>query len=144
MELEQMGKLAKEASRSLITLSKPAKNQCLLTLADNLVQNKDKILTANAKDIEKGEANHMPESLLDRLRLTGERIEGMAEGVRQVAALDDPVGEVLSMKERPNGLLVGKKRVPLGVIGMIYESRPNVTVEAVRIPYILIWRWRIS
>lgn len=130
MELEQMGKLAKEASRSLITLSKPAKNQCLLTLADNLVQNKDKILTANAKDIEKGEANHMPESLLDRLRLTGERIEGMAEGVRQVAALDDPVGEVLSMKERPNGLLVGKKRVPLGVIGMIYESRPNVTVDA--------------
>ena len=72
----------------------------------------------------------MPESLLDRLRLTKERIEGIAEGVRQVVALDDPVGEVLSMKELPNGLLVGRKRVPLGVIGMIYESRPNVTIDA--------------
>lgn len=130
MELEQMGKLAKEAARSLNTLSKPTKNECLLTLAKNLVDNADAILSANKKDLDNGVANNMPESLLDRLRLTKDRIEGIAEGVRQVVALDDPIGEVLSMKELPNGLLVGRKRVPLGVIGMIYESRPNVTIDA--------------
>lgn len=130
MELEQMGKLAKEASRSLIKLSQPVKNACLVTVARNLVENTDIILEANEKDIENGRKNNMPESLLDRLKLTKERIDGIAEGVRQVAALEDPVGEVLSMKERPNGLMIGKKRVPLGVIGMIYESRPNVTVDA--------------
>lgn len=130
MELEKMGQLAKEASRNLIKLSKPVKNACLVTIAANLVNNTEKILAANEKDIENGKTNNMPESLLDRLRLTEERIEGIAEGVRQVAALEDPVGEVLSMKERPNGLMIGKKRVPLGVIGMIYESRPNVTVDA--------------
>lgn len=130
MELEMMGKLAKEASRTLNKLSKPIKNACLLTVAKNLVDNTEQILEANAKDIANGKANHMPESLLDRLQLTPERIEGIAEGVRQVAALEDPIGEVLSMKERPNGLLIGKKRVPLGVIGIIYESRPNVTVDA--------------
>ncbi len=130
MELEKMGQLAKEASRALIKLSKPVKNTCLITIAENLINHTEKILAANQKDIENGKANNMPESLLDRLRLTKERIEGIAEGVRQVAALEDPVGEVLSMKERPNGLMIGKKRVPLGVIGMIYESRPNVTVDA--------------
>lgn len=130
MELERMGQLAKAASRSLMKLTQPEKNACLVTIARNLVDNTDKILEANAKDLENGIANNMPESLQDRLRLTKERIEGIAEGVRQVAALDDPVGEVLSMKSRPNGLMVGKKRVPLGVIGMIYESRPNVTVDA--------------
>lgn len=130
MELERMGQLAKAASRSLMKLTQPEKNACLVTIARNLVDNTDKILEANAKDLENGIANNMPESLQDRLRLTADRIEGIAEGVRQVAALDDPVGEVLSMKSRPNGLMVGKKRVPLGVIGMIYESRPNVTVDA--------------
>lgn len=130
MELEQMGKLAKEASRSLLKLSQPVKNACLVTVARNLVENTDTILEANEKDIENGKKNNMPESLLDRLKLTGERIDAIAEGVRQVAALEDPIGEVLSMKERPNGLMIGKKRVPLGVIGMIYESRPNVTVDA--------------
>lgn len=130
MELEQMGKLAKEASRSLVKLSQPVKNACLVTVARNLTENTDIILKANEKDIENGRKNNMPESLLDRLKLTKERIDGIAEGVRQVAALEDPVGEVLSMKERPNGLMIGKKRVPLGVIGMIYESRPNVTVDA--------------
>jgi len=130
MELERMGQLAKAASRSLMKLTQTEKNACLVTIARNLVDNTDKILEANAKDLENGIANNMPESLQDRLRLTADRIEGIAEGVRQVAALDDPVGEVLSMKSRPNGLMVGKKRVPLGVIGMIYESRPNVTVDA--------------
>ncbi|MBE5942700.1 MAG: glutamate-5-semialdehyde dehydrogenase [Lachnospiraceae bacterium] len=130
MELERMGQLAKAASRSLMKLTQTDKNACLVTVARNLIENTEKILAANAKDLENGIANNMPESLQDRLRLTVERIEGIAEGVRQVAALDDPVGEVLSMKSRPNGLMVGKKRVPLGVIGMIYESRPNVTVDA--------------
>ena len=130
MELEQMGRLAKEASRNLIKLSKPIKNACLLAIAANLIDNTEMILDANKKDIEKGRTNHMPESLLDRLCLTKERIIGISEGVRQVAALEDPVGEVISMKERPNGLMIGRKRVPLGVIGMIYESRPNVTVDA--------------
>ncbi len=130
MELEQIGKQAKEASRTLIRLTQPVKNACLLTVAQNLMEHTDEILEENRKDLANGEANHMPASLLDRLRLTKERIAGIAEGVRQVAALPDPVGEVISMKERPNGLLVGRKRVPLGVIGMIYESRPNVTVDA--------------
>lgn len=130
MELEQMGRLAKEASRNLIKLSKPIKNTCLLAVAQNLIDNTEMILEANKKDLEKGRENHMPESLLDRLCLTKERILGIAEGARQVAALEDPVGEVISMKERPNGLMIGRKRVPLGVIGMIYESRPNVTVDA--------------
>ena len=122
--------LAKSASRKLIKLTQPVKNACLITIARNLVEYTDEILEANDKDIENGKANNMSESLLDRLKLTADRIEGIAEGVRQVAALDDPIGEVLSMKERPNGLMIGRKRVPLGVIGIIYESRPNVTVDA--------------
>ncbi len=130
MELERMGQLAKVASRNLMKLTQTQKNECLLAVARNLMDDTDRILEANKKDLENGVANNMPESLQDRLRLTKERIEGIAEGVRQVAALDDPVGEVLSMKSRPNGLMVGQKRVPLGVIGMIYESRPNVTVDA--------------
>lgn len=130
MELEEMGRLAKNASRELIKLTQPVKNACLVTIARNLVEHTDEILEANDKDIENGKANNMPESLLDRLKLTADRIDGIAEGVRQVAALDDPIGEVLSMKERPNGLMIGRKRVPLGVIGIIYESRPNVTVDA--------------
>lgn len=130
MELTTMGQLAKNASRKLNKLSKPIKNACLLTVARNLIDHTDMILEANEKDIANGKANQMPDSLLDRLRLTPERIEGIAEGVRQVAMLEDPIGEVLSMKERPNGLMIGKKRVPLGVIGIIYESRPNVTVDA--------------
>lgn len=130
MELEEMGRLAKTASRELVKLTQPVKNSCLVTIARNLVEHTDEILEANDKDIANGKANNMPEALLDRLKLTADRIEGIAEGVRQVAALDDPIGEVLSMKERPNGLMIGKKRVPLGVIGIIYESRPNVTVDA--------------
>lgn len=130
MELEQMGQLSKEAARKLIRLSQPVKNACLLSVAANLEKEADRIIEANQKDIENGRQNNMPEALLDRLSLTKERIAGIAEGVRQVAALEDPVGEVLSMKQRPNGLMIGKKRVPLGVIGMIYESRPNVTVDA--------------
>ena len=88
------------------------------------------ILDANKIDIENEKKNHMPEGLLDRLLLTETRIAQMAEGLRQVAALDDPIGEVLGMKKRPNGLMIGQKRVPLGVVGIIYEARPNVTADA--------------
>ena len=88
------------------------------------------IIAANKEDLENGKKNHMPEGLLDRLMLNEARIAQIAEGLQQVAALDDPIGEVLSMKKRPNGLMIGKKRVPFGVVGMIYEARPNVTVDA--------------
>lgn len=101
----------------------------LLAVADFLVKNKIP-LDANKIDIENGKKNHMPEGLLDRLLLTEVRIAQMAEGLRQVAALDDPIGEVLGMKKRPNGLMIGQKRVPLGVVGIIYEARPNVTADA--------------
>lgn len=130
MDLKQMCISAKNASRTLVKLSQPIKNTCLLTMADYLIKYSDKILKANELDIKIGKENHMPEALLDRLTLTNERIIQIAEGVRQVAALEDPIGEVTSMKARPNGLLIGKKRVPLGVIAIIYESRPNVTVDA--------------
>ncbi len=130
LSLEEIGKSAKEASRSLVRMSKPIKASCLITVAKNLIEYEQRILDANQVDIKNGEKNGMSKAMLDRLRLTPERIEAMAEGVRQVARLEDPIGEVLSMKERPNGLLIGKKRVPIGVVGMIYESRPNVTVDA--------------
>ena len=130
MELEEMGRLAKAASRQLIRLSQTEKNACLETIAKNLVANSEEIISANAKDMENGKANNMPAPLQDRLLLTKDRLVNIAEGVRQVALLDDPVHEVLGMKERPNGLMIGRKRVPLGVIGIIYESRPNVTVDA--------------
>lgn len=130
MSLEEIGKLAKEASRSLIRLSKPVKSACLMAVANNLVTYQQTILDANKVDIQNGEKNGMAKAMLDRLALTPERIESIAEGVRQVAGMEDPIGEVISMKERPNGLLIGKKRVPIGVVGMIYESRPNVTVDA--------------
>lgn len=94
------------------------------------MKEQNSILDANKIDIENGKKNHMPEGLLDRLLLTETRIAQMAEGLRQVAALDDPIGEVLGMKKRPNGLMIGQKRVPLGVVGIIYEARPNVTADA--------------
>ena len=128
--LELLGQQAKEASRELQKLSPDIKNRALHLAADNLILWTEKILSANAEDVENGEKNHMPRGLIDRLLLTRERIEGMADGLRQVASLEDPIGEVLSMKKRPNGLLIGQKRVPLGVIGIIYEARPNVTSDA--------------
>ena len=130
MELEQIGRNAKEAETILRTLDTNRKNEALLLTADNLVKDTEKLLAANEKDMENGRANNMPQGLLDRLLLTAERIEQMAVGIRQVAALDDPIGEVLSMKKRPNGLVIGQKRVPLGVVGIIYEARPNVTADA--------------
>lgn len=128
--LEELGKKAKAASRIMAKLGQNEKNNALLAVADALVANAGEIIEANNVDIDYATKNGMSDALLDRLRLTEKRFEDMAEGIRQVVALEDPIGEVLSMKERPNGLLIGQKRVPMGVIGIIYESRPNVTVDA--------------
>lgn len=128
--LNQLGMAAKKAASALAKLTQTEKNNALLAVADALVANAETIIEANRIDLEHAIANHMSEGLLDRLTLTKDRFEGMAEGIRQVVALEDPIGEVLSMKQRPNGLVIGQKRVPMGVIGIIYESRPNVTVDA--------------
>ena len=129
-ELELMGEKALKAKRTAGKLGINDKNNALTKIADLIIDNTDYIISENNKDMENGRAAGMKQGLLDRLLLTPERIEGMAEGVRKVVSLDDPVGEVISMWERPNGLRIGKKRVPLGVIGIIYESRPNVTLDA--------------
>ena len=128
--LIQMGKNAREAEKSLRSLSTAKKNEALAAVAQRLVEKADVLLKANEEDVANGRKNNMKESLVDRLMLTKERIEGMAEGLRQLVDLEDPIGEVLGMKKRPNGLLIGQKRVPLGVIGIIYEARPNVTADA--------------
>ncbi len=130
MTLEELGIAAKKAEPQLIKLTAEEKNKALLAVADGLVADAEMILKENEKDIENAKANHMAEGLVDRLLLTKERIEAMAEGLKQVAALEDPIGEVLETFQRPNGLKVVQKRVPLGVIGIIYESRPNVTADA--------------
>ncbi len=130
MELLEICQRAKHAERILGKVASEAKNAALCQIAEDLCRESQGILEANAKDLRKAEEKHMPSGLIDRLRLTEERIGQMAEGLRQIAGLEDPVGEVLGMKRRPNGLLIGRKRVPLGVIGIIYESRPNVTADA--------------
>ncbi len=107
-----------------------AKNDALITIAEALEGNLSQLLAENAKDLEAGRANGLDAALLDRLELNQERVAGMAEGLRQIAALPDPIGEIAEMKYRPSGIQVGKMRVPLGVIGIIYESRPNVTADA--------------
>ncbi len=125
-----LGKRAKDASRCAARLGTIEKNKGLLSVAEELLIEKDQILEENQKDLIRAEENGMKSSLLDRLKLTEERLKDMADGLRQIAALDDPIGEILSMKNRPNGLRIGQKRVPIGVVGIIYESRPNVTVDA--------------
>ncbi|GAV11193.1 glutamate-5-semialdehyde dehydrogenase [Paenibacillus sp. NAIST15-1] len=122
--------LAKEAAAVMNRLTTDQKNEALLRMADLLVQHADSIIEANAKDLERGKQQGTSDSLLDRLALNEARIEDMAEGLRQIAELTDPVGDVLEKIDRPNGLHIEKIRVPLGVIGMIYEARPNVTVDA--------------
>ena len=128
--LEKLGQNAKDAETVLRNLSTNDKNKTLEAVASALVNHTEEILKANALDVENGKKNQMPEGLIDRLMLTPERIEGMADGLRQLTGLEDPIGEVTGMKKRPNGLLIGQKRVPLGVIGIIYEARPNVTSDA--------------
>lgn len=128
--LEKLGQNAKNAEVVLRNLSTNDKNRTLETVAQALVDHTEEILEANALDVENGKNNQMPEGLIDRLMLNAGRIEGMADGLRQLVGLEDPIGEVTGMKKRPNGLLIGQKRVPLGVIGIIYEARPNVTSDA--------------
>ena len=128
--METLGSRAKAASREAGKLGTDDKNKGLLSVAEELCQEMEIILSENEKDVRAAEEHGMKTSLVDRLKLTEERVRDMAEGLRQIAALDDPIGEVLSMKNRPNGLRIGKRRVPLGVVGIIYESRPNVTADA--------------
>lgn len=128
--LNELGSKAKAASRIMARLGQNDKNKALLAVADALIANAEEIIKGNDIDMENATNNGMSEALLDRLKLTESRLQDMAVGIRQVVSLEDPVGEVLSMKQRPNGLMIGQKRVPMGVIGIIYESRPNVTVDA--------------
>jgi len=130
MPLIDMGKRAKKAAACLRTASTADKNKALLAVADRLIAETDAILAANAQDLDTARQNGMRESLIDRLSLSAERIAAMAQGVRDVAALLDPVGEIIDGYCRPNGLRIQKTRVPLGVVGIIYEARPNVTSDA--------------
>lgn len=130
MTLQEIGIRAKKAEPELRIMETSLKNRVLQVTAAKLVSESEGLLVANAEDIRIARENGMPEGMIDRLALSKERIAAMAEGLQQIAALDDPIGEVLSMKKRPNGLLIGQKRVPLGVVGIIYESRPNVTADA--------------
>jgi len=128
-ELEQKGMAAKAASKKLAFLSTEIKNKALLNIAEALIAKQDEILAANKVDYEQAKASGMNEAMLDRLMLSASRLEAMSQDVKTVAALPDPVGEIFEMRTLANGLQIGKKRVPLGVIGAIYESRPNVTVD---------------
>ena len=129
-ELLKKGTLAKDAAVKLTSVGTLVKNKALEAIADALVKNTDTILSANKIDINSAKKNGIRRAMIDRLALSPERIGEIAEGVRQVAALNDPIGEVIKMWKRPNGLLIGQKRVPLGVIAIIFEARPNVTVDA--------------
>jgi glutamate-5-semialdehyde dehydrogenase len=128
-ELIEKGKKAKIASKSLQKALSFEKDRALNKAAENLVKESEAILLENKKDLDNAHKNGLKGAIIDRLSLTHERITGIAEGLKQLAMLEDPVGEVISMIKRPNGLMIGKKRVPIGVIGMIYEARPNVTVD---------------
>lgn len=130
MTLQEIGWKSKEAEIRLRKVKTVDKNAALVKIADDLCTNAQEILAKNAIDLANAEAKNMSVGLLDRLRLTEVRIQQMAEGLKQIAELEDPVGTVSDMKLRPNGLMIGKKRVPLGVVGIIYESRPNVTADA--------------
>lgn len=128
--LEILGINAKEAEKTLMVASSEKKNQALKKIAEGLIENTDKIIEANKVDLENGEKNGMAKSMLDRLKLDKERIEGMAKGVLDVATLPEPVGRILSATERPNGLRIEKVSTPIGVIAVIFEARPNVTSDA--------------
>lgn len=128
--MQQVGQQARQASRLLAAANTGAKNDALLCIYDKLKQAKPEILAANKIDMQNGHDNNLDAALLDRLELTDDRFEGMLQGLKDVSALPDPIGEVTDMTYRPSGIQLGKMRVPLGVVGMIYESRPNVTLEA--------------
>lgn len=128
--MQSLGKQAREASRQLAQAATEVKNAALLATAEELDKQRATLLAANNEDMKAGATRQLDAALLDRLELNDERIDAMIEGLRQVASLPDPVGEITDMSYRPSGIQVGKMRVPLGVVGIIYESRPNVTVEA--------------
>lgn len=130
LSVKELGKIAKEASYKLKKLNTAEKNKMLASIKDSLLAERSKILSANETDIKKGRENNMPEGLIDRLLLNEARIEAMAKSIDDVIDFKDPVGKVLSMEENYAGLLIGKKTVPMGVIAIIYESRPNVTLDA--------------
>jgi glutamate-5-semialdehyde dehydrogenase len=128
--MQTLGQQARAASRVMAATDTNAKNKALLATIDAIDLARNKLAEANAKDLEAGRRKGLDAAMLDRLELTAKRVDGMVEGLRQVAALNDPIGEVTDMRYMPSGIQVGKMRVPLGVIGIIYESRPNVTIEA--------------
>lgn len=130
MNLEVLCKTAHDDRIKVGMLDTDVKNETLRRAADKILSHEEEILAANAVDVTNGKERNMPAGLLDRLTLNHDRLEGMADGLRQIAKLDDPIGEVLSMKKRPNGLIIGKRRVAIGVIGIIFEARPNVTSDA--------------
>ena len=128
--MAELGSKARTASRHIAKATTAQKNAALLNIADSINQNREALLDANQQDMAAGKQKGLEAALLDRLELTDARVDGMLEGIKQVAVLDDPVGEISDLKYRPSGIQVGRMRVPLGVIGIIYESRPNVTCEA--------------
>lgn len=128
--MESVGRQAREASRVIAAAETSLKNQALLAIANALDNDRDNLLSANAMDMENGRNNGLDAALLDRLELNPARIDGMIEGLQQVSELPDPIGEVTDLQDRPSGIKLGKMRVPLGVVGIIYESRPNVTIDA--------------
>ncbi len=128
--MESLGLKARAAGRAMSRAETGSKNRALLNIADEIYKSREQLAEQNRKDLEAGRQNGLEPALLDRLELTASRIEAMIEGLKQVAALPDPVGEITDLNYRPSGIQVGQMRVPLGVIGIIYESRPNVTVDA--------------
>ena len=128
-ELATKGKSAKESARVLANLDTASKNKALQIIAETIMEQEPTILAANDKDIEAGRANGLSEAILDRLLLTAPRLEGIAKDVKSIINLPDPVGEMYESRRLPNGLQVSKRRIPIGVIGVIYESRPNVTID---------------
>ena len=128
--IEEMGKKAKEASKKLLTLDTRIKNKALVMIAEELINKKEEIKEANRIDLENGKKEGLSFALLDRLELTDKRIEAMSQGLMEIAAFTDPIGEILTGWKHKNGMTIEKKRVPLGVLGIIYESRPNVTIDS--------------
>ena len=135
MNVIELATKAKESKYKLGIMDSADKNKVILAVADALIKNSNDIISANEIDMQNGEIKGLSQGLLDRLKLNFERIEGRAEGLRQVAALDDPIGMIVETFERPNGLLIKKKLVPIGVVGVIYEARPNVTADVFGLCY---------
>ena len=133
--MQDLGEKAREASRLMASADTNIKNLALSHIAHAILRDKDLLLSANEQDIKAARSNGIDEAMLDRLTLTEKSINTMAEGLMQIANLNDPIGEMTDFKYRPSGIQIGKMRVPLGVIGIIYEARPNVTVDAAGLLY---------